>query len=107
MGGDVLVDVTAPTDLIDPAGHQWAGMLLYAHPDNHNGMGIHGSSGSIYTGTIFAKYAPCAIGGSGDTLGIVAQVICDTIQISGTAAVTIIFEERLNYLLPRLIHLTQ
>jgi hypothetical protein len=107
MGGSFEVHLTAPTDLVDASGNQWANMLLYVAPTNTNRVGIRGTSNSTYAGTIYARYADCELAGTGDTLVVSSQVICDEIKLSGTAALFANYDPSLNYMLPPMISLFQ
>lgn len=110
FGGNTLVDLRAEqnTDvLIDPSWNDWKGMLVYQAPSNTSPVEITGTSNSTYLGTIFAPSAECQINGTGDSIGLNSQVICDKVKITGTAAVTINYVEDENYYLPPAIDLVR
>lgn len=106
VGGSFQVNLKAPTDLVDASGNQWAGMLIYGGPANTQPIGITGDSNSVYQGTIYAKSSPCELAGSGSTLVVSAQVICDTIKMTGNAALTVNYDRELNYMLPGIVALS-
>lgn len=114
LGGNASVDLTRPSNLIDPSGNQWAGMLYYMDPSNTSLVYISGTSGSSYTGTIYApgpaqpsSQHKCTITGTGDNLGLNSQVICNTVKVDGDATLLVNFREEDNYRLPPLIELVE
>ena len=46
LGGNTLVDLDAPQNLIDPNGNQWAGFLVYMKASNTSQVTITGSGNS-------------------------------------------------------------
>jgi hypothetical protein len=110
LGGNTFVDLRAEQNehvLVDPSSNDWKGMLIYQDPSNTFAVEITGTSDSTYQGTIFAPSAQCEVKGTGDSLGLNSQVICDTVKITGTAAVTINYVEDENYYLPPAIDLVR
>lgn len=84
-------------ELIDASGEDWRGMLLYSHPDNGNEIHISGSSGSTYTGSIYAPGIHCTVQGSGGAIGLNTQLICDTLRITGNGDLNINYDMEKNY----------
>jgi hypothetical protein len=110
LGGNTFVDIFAePRDeiLVDPSGNDWKGMLIYVDPDNGSEVKITGTSNSNYSGTIFAPASDCVIHGTGDSIGVNAQVICYTVKVAGTALVNITYDQNLGYEVPAAIDLVQ
>ena len=110
LGGNTLVDLRAEQTegvLVDPSRNDWKGMLIYQAPSNTSPVEIAGTSDSTYTGTIYAPSAECKVNGTGDSLGLNSQMICDKVKITGTAAVTINYVEDDNYYLPPAIDLVR
>ena len=110
LGGSTVVNLFAePTEnvLIDPSGNDWKGMLIYVDPENDSEVKITGNSGSNYSGTIFAPSSDCIIEGTGDSIGLISQVICYTVKITGTAEVNITYDESLGYDVPAAIDLVK
>ncbi len=110
LAGSLTVDLAAEQNqgvLVDPSGHDWKGMLIYVDPSNNSPVQITGSSGSIYTGTVFAPSSLCTINGTGDSLGLNSQLICNKVKITGTAKVEINYQEDQNYYLPPAIDLAK
>jgi len=105
--GGFRVQFSAPTDLVDASGNQWAHMLIYAAPTNSYPMQIRGGSDSSYSGTIYASSSACALAGSGDTLTLSSQVICDSVKLSGSAALTVNYAQPDNYMMPAIVELIQ
>jgi hypothetical protein len=93
--------------LKDASGNEWKGMLIYVDPDNKSDVKITGTSGSEYTGTIFAPSSDCVIQGTGDSIGLSSQVICYTVKVAGTAFVDITYVEGEGYVIPAAIDLVQ
>lgn len=107
IAGGTEVHLQAPRDLVDASGQQWAGMLIYVDPSNTSDIGIRGNSGTAYTGTIYARSSGCELAGTGDTIGISSQVICDHIKLSGNATLNVTYEASQNYWMPQTVELTQ
>jgi len=110
LGGSTVVNLFAePTEdvLIDPSGNDWKGMLIYVDPENDSEVKITGNSGSNYSGTIFAPSSDCIIEGTGDSIGLISQVICYSVKITGTAEVNITYDESLGYDVPAAIDLVK
>ncbi len=110
LGGNTFVDLWAEQAddvLVDASRNDWKGMLIYQDPSNTSSVQITGTSDSTYKGTIFAPSAECTINGTGDNIGLSSQMICDKVKITGTAAVTINYDEDENYYLPPAIDLVR
>jgi hypothetical protein len=113
--GNTDVHLRTSSDLRDASDYQWAGMLLYVDPANTGQVHISGSSGSSYTGTIYAPGPTsnpqathkCVIEGNGDSLGLNSQVICNTIKVTGDAYVFIHYRPEENFHLPPTVELMQ
>ncbi len=110
LAGSLSVNLAAEQTkgvLVDPSGHDWKGMLIYVDPANSSPVQITGSSGSTYAGTVFAPSSLCTINGTGDSLGLNSQLICNKVKITGTATVDINYVEDQNYYLPPAIDLAK
>jgi len=107
MAGGAHVVLTATTYLVDASGNQWGGMLLYMDPNNKSGVGIRGNSGSTYSGTIYGRSSDCELAGTGDTLVVSSQIICNTIKLSGNAVLDINYDQATSYMMPFTVDLTQ
>ena len=110
LGGNTLIDLSAvqpPDTLVDPSFNDWAGMLLYVDPNNTNPVTITGSSNTVYTGTLYAPSSLITLEGGGTTMGINAQVIGDSVKISGDAELNITYDESKNFFLPPAIDLVK
>lgn len=108
LGGGTVVNLSAedtPNTLIDDAGYDWKGMLLFVHPSNPDDITINGDTGTNYTGTIFAPNALITLNGNGTTMGVSAQMIGNEIKVTGTANINITYNEGDNYKLPHAIDL--
>jgi hypothetical protein len=110
LGGNTLVQLSAvepPNTLIDPSDNDWAGMLLFVDPNNTNPITIAGASNTLYSGTIYAPSSLVTLAGGGTTMGINAQVIGETVKVSGNADINIIYDESKNFFLPPAIDLVK
>ena len=110
LGGNTLVALTAEDTkevLVDPSYNDWYGMLVYVDPSNGSPTTLTGTSGTDYHGTVYAPNSDCTINGTGDSIGVNAQLICYTVKITGTAAVSIDYNEDENYYLPPAIDLAK
>jgi hypothetical protein len=105
--GDVFVHLTAPTDLVDPSGNQWAGMLIYTHPDNENEIVLAGTSDSYYEGSVYSLASHCVLEGTSNGISLNTQVYCDTVDIGGTGNLRVYYEESLNYKVPAAVELSK
>lgn len=108
LGGSTVVNLSAedtPNTLLDAGGYDWKGMLLFVHPSNPDDITINGDTGTNYTGTIFAPNSLITLNGNGTTMGVNAQMIAYQIKVTGTADITIVYNEGDNYYLPHAIDL--
>lgn len=78
--------------LVDAAGEDWRGMLIYAHPNNTNGIYLSGGSTSQYTGTIYGPGMDCDMHGNGEAIAFNTQMICDTVLITGSGDLSINYD---------------
>ena len=111
LGGNSLLALAAEQStgvLVDPAQNDWMGMLVYADPSNSDEVKINGNTGTTYTGTFYAASSDCTINGNGDDIGLLSsQIICNKIKITGTAEVSIDFNQAEVYWLPPAIDLAR
>jgi hypothetical protein len=110
LGGNTLVQLMAEETegvLEDPSSNDWKGMLIYMAPTNSNPVHVTGSSNTYYTGTIYAPSSEVTLEGTGDTLGVNAQVIGLSVKITGNADLDVQYEENKNYYLPAAIDLAK
>jgi hypothetical protein len=106
QGGAEII-LTAPTDLQDESGNQWAGMLLYAHPNNSNEITVTGGGSSWYEGTIYGLGSLCQVEGNGDVFALGSQIICDSVGAGGNGVLTLIYDQGRNYHIPASVELSQ
>jgi Flp pilus assembly protein TadG len=110
LGGGTFVNVFAEPSvgtLLDPSDNDWMGMLIYVDPENASDVKITGNSGSKYSGTVYAPSSNCVIQGTGDSIGLNSQVICNTVKVAGTALVNITYDQDLGYIVPPAIDLVK
>jgi hypothetical protein len=105
--GGAYVELDSPTNLIDPNGNQWAGMLIYRHPDNSSEIILSGNGNSYYEGSIYALGSPCSLLGTSGGVGFQTNVFCDTVDLGGTGDLEIIYNEDLNYKIPAVLDLSK
>lgn len=106
LSGNTIVNINRMDAFTDKLGQPWHGMLLYMpylSPYLNDGtVFIGGGGNSTYTGTIFAPGPAhsgykCVIEGSGTSIGLSSNVICDTIFVTGNASVIINYNEKQNF----------
>ncbi len=119
LSGDVSLNGNANIRLIransirDGAGQQYGGMLFFMPESNHGGIDLGGTSGSSYAGTIYApgprdaNKQKCTFSGTSGTVAVKSNIICDTIEVTGTANVEIHYKASQNYQVPPMIELSQ
>jgi hypothetical protein len=105
--GGSQIYLNAPTDLTDGSGNQWAGMLIYAHPDNTNDIVLTGTSNSWYEGSIIGLGSHCDVEGNGGAVAFKTQVICDTVRVNGTGELDLFYEKERNYHYPATVELSK
>lgn len=101
MSGDVTWNGSADLNLDAPDDGEYAGMLIYQDPGNTARATINGSSSSTFTGTMYLPGAEVQINGTGAADGFHSQVIGDTVDMSGTADMDIIYNADENYSIRR------
>lgn len=97
MSGDVTWNGSATLNLDAPDDGEYAGMLIYQDPGNTARATINGDSGSHFTGTMYFPSAEVQINGTGATDGFHSQVVGDTVDMSGTSDMSILYNEDENY----------
>lgn len=111
FNGNSEVTLRRADDLVDAAGNQWGGMLLYVPPSNTPGkervLEITGNDETTFAGTIYAPDGLCRFGGTSKILGISANIICLDIDFHGTPDVVINYKASQNYRLPPSIELSE
>lgn len=110
LGGNTLVNLSAvepPNSLVDPSHNDWAGMLLYVDPNNTNPITINGGSNTLYAGSIYAPSSQVTLEGGGTEIGINAQIIGETVKITGNAELNITYDESKLFFLPPAIDLVK
>ena len=113
LDGDVVFNGGATIQLSGPPGPQtednpYGGLFLYMPMSNPGTITINGNSDSGFTGTILAPAADISIDGTGDA-GLHGQIIGYTVDLSGTSATTIVYNDNENWdaPIPPQIELTQ
>jgi hypothetical protein len=87
----------ATVNLSAPVSGAFAGLLLYMPSStNCSTITLNGNSGSTIVGTVLAPCANITIDGTGDS-GINGQIIGYTVDLSGTSAVNIHYNDSQNY----------
>ncbi len=107
INGGAYVELTAPANLVDPSGTDWAGMLIYAHPDNTNEISLSGSSTSYYEGSVYALGSHCSLLGTTGGVALNTNVICDTVELGGDGDLNIFYDESKNYQIPAALDLSK
>lgn len=97
MSGDVSWNGSATLNLDAATDGEWAGMLIYQAVGNTDMATINGDSGSHFTGTMFFPDAEVQINGTGGADGFHSQVVGNTVDMSGTADLSIVYDEGENY----------
>ncbi|MDH5606289.1 MAG: hypothetical protein OEY93_05335, partial [Anaerolineae bacterium] len=103
-----FINLHAPQhgEVVDPSGNNWDGMLFYIDEDNNGVFDVTGNADTTLEGTVYAPGLPpgntakCKITGSGslknpdDTTSgnYDLQLLCYTIEITGSADVTITYD---------------
>ena len=105
-GGSELY-LYAPTDFRDASNVQWAGMLIYTHPDNTNDLVLTGTANSYFEGTIYAPGSHCDIEGNGGAVAFKSQFLCDTVRVNGTGDLQLYYDPSRNYYIPPAVDLAQ
>jgi hypothetical protein len=105
--GGSQIYLNAPTDFQDAVGNQWAGMLIYAHPDNENDIILTGTSNSWFEGSVIATGSHCDVEGNGGAVAFKTQVLCDTVRVNGTGDLDLFYEQERNYHYPATVELSK
>ncbi len=95
--GDVRWNGGATIQLDAPESGPFRGLLLYLPMTNSSEIKINGNSDSMFAGTILAPASPIEVLGTGATDGFRSQVIGYTVDISGTSAMNIVYNNNENW----------
>lgn len=107
LNGNGEVQLKYANDLKDKKGTQWGGMLVYAPHGNTAGVSLSGGNNTMYSGTIYIPDAECSLGGTSDSYGYYAKIMCDTIKIHGNTNVYIYYDPTYNWQPSPVIELMQ
>jgi hypothetical protein len=105
--GGAYVELDSPSNLVDPNGNQWAGMLIYRHPDNTSEIILSGSGNSYYEGSVYALGSHCTLLGTAGGVGFQTNVFCDTVDLGGDGNLDIVYNEDVNYKIPASLDLSK
>jgi hypothetical protein len=100
------VYLNASEDLTDASGNQWAGMLIYVHPNNHEDIVLTGTGNSSYVGSVYAPGSYCEAQGTSGSVALQTQLICDMVRFTGTGELDISYDMEKLYHLPAAVELT-
>lgn len=86
--------LTAPYGDIwqDATPRYWNGMLFFFAYSNNSDLTLNGNGDSSYKGTIFNYNGQCTLSGTGDAVAFHTQLVCDKIELSGTAFLDITYD---------------
>jgi hypothetical protein len=98
VGGNVTVQLSAPTAPADPA---LRGMLFYAAEGNTSAHKMSGGGASWYIGTLYAPDGSIELGGNNSiNPTYTTQIVADYVKIHGTADMDIYFNDALTFQMP-------
>jgi hypothetical protein len=103
-GGDITINGGAEINVhaisqtsSDTFSPYWLNMLIYIPETNEATVSLSGNSGSTFTGTIFAPSSDVELSGTargaGGTITLNSQIISDTVKISGTSDIVIVYND--------------
>jgi hypothetical protein len=99
--GDVDWAGGAQVNLSAPESGPFAGLLIYipmGDPiDYSNTVTVNGNSDSSITGTFLAPASHCKLNGTGGLDEVDGQVICYTMQLSGTTSISVHYNDLQNW----------
>jgi hypothetical protein len=116
MNGNADITLMRADDIEDsaqPKPQQFGGMLFFMPDSNHGGIDLGGNSGSTYAGTIYApgprdsSKNKCTFSGTTGSIGISSNIICDSIEVSGTADIEIHYNAKQNYQFAPMLEMSQ
>jgi hypothetical protein len=107
--GNVHWDGNAQINLTASLSGPYAGLLIYMPMSNDEGMIINGNSDSSFVGTFLAPASDVQINGTSGTEGYNSQVVGYTIDLIGTADLSIEYNQNENLLInfPPMLELVQ
>lgn len=94
----------------------WSGMVIYMGMSNLGTVNITGGANSKLWGTVYApgefshsgaKSAKCDLTGDASTFNFRAQMICNSVRVTGNVTLQIYYEESEQYHEPPTVELTQ
>lgn len=97
MNGGIHINGGATINLSAPTSGAYAGLLLYLPLTNSSDVVLNGNGQSAFTGTILAPASEIQINGTGSAYGYHSQIIGYTIDLIGTAATSIFYNDSENY----------
>ncbi|MDO8752527.1 MAG: Tad domain-containing protein [Anaerolineales bacterium] len=107
LNGSSTLDLHA---ISDPNVHEDLRNLLFFMPlGNDSTLNMNGSSGSEFTGSIWAPSSHCSLEGNNTSYDVNSQLMCYSISLSGSANIDITYDENENHIIqvPPSIELTK
>lgn len=108
------IELYRPDDLVDAAGKQWGGMLLFMPLTNTGEVKVTGGSDTVFGGTIYAPGPPkntaqpkCKIEGNSGAFGVYSSIYCYSVEIGGSSNVTVYYDAGKNYQAAPILELSQ
>jgi hypothetical protein len=97
LNGSSKLDLHAITDPNAPEDLQ--NILFFIPSGNKNPLNMNGSSGSVFTGSIWAPTSHCSLEGTNTSYDVNSQLMCFTISLSGNANIDITYNENENHII--------
>ena len=92
-GGDITLAAPQDGQVLDVSGNELNGMLIFQAYGNNSELKLNGNADSYFEGTVFVPDANCQINGTGTSVALDMQVVCDTIEFIGTADLYIDYDD--------------
>jgi hypothetical protein len=97
INGGIHINGAAQINLSAPTSGDYAGLLIYLPITNSSTLILNGNGSSAFTGTILAPASEIQVNGTGSAYGYHCQIIGYTVNLIGTASMSIHYDDSENY----------
>jgi hypothetical protein len=97
VNGGLSINGGAQVDLSSQTSAPYAGLLIYLPITNTSTVILNGNGNSKFTGTILAPASEIQVNGTSSNYGYHSQIVGYTIDLSGTAGTSIIYNDSENF----------
>jgi len=91
----------------DGKDQHWNGMVFFFAQNNTDDFTLAGNGDTLIEGTIYNYGGDCELAGTGGSIALNSQIVCNTIEVTGTSDIDITYDPSKNFKPPTTIDLVE